>query len=206
MTLSRQAFALVVFCSVPGWAAAPEQPGVGGIVTIADLSGWWHAGTNPAGYLVGIDRAIKHGGRASARLKANGASPRGFGSLMQVSSAADYRGRRVRMSAWVKCENVARRSGLWMRIDGPSGDPSKPLASDAMQGRGIVGTRDWQRYEIVLEVAPEATDIAFGADLSGGGILWVDDVQLDEVGDRAATAGPRTPSPAPRPKNLDFED
>jgi hypothetical protein len=112
----------------------------------------------------------------------------------------------VRMSAWVKCENVARRSGLWMRIDGPSGDPSKPLASDAMQGRGIVGTRDWQRYEIVLEVAPEATDIAFGADLSGGGILWVDDVQLDEVGDRAATAGPRTPSPAPRPKNLDFED
>jgi hypothetical protein len=204
MTLSRQAFALVVFSCLPGWAAALERPGVGGIETISELPGWWHAGSNPVGYLIGVDRAVKHGGRASARLKSTGASPRGFGSLMQVWSAADYRGKRVRMSAWVKCENVVRRSGLWMRIDGPSGDPSKPLASDAMQGRGIVGTRDWQRYEIVLEVAPEAVDIAFGADLSGGGILWVDDVHLEEVG--APTAGPSTGGPGPRPKNLDFED
>jgi hypothetical protein len=206
MTLSRQAFALVVFSCVPGWSAALERPGVGGIETIGELPGWWHAGTNPAGYLIGIDRAVKHGGRASARLKANGASPRGFGSLMQVSSAADYRGKRVRMSAWVKCENVVRRSGLWLRIDGPSGDPSKPLASDAMQGRGIVGTRDWQRYEIVLAVAPDAVNIAFGADLSGSGILWLDDVQLEELGDGAPAAGPHSGGPGPRPKNLDFED
>ena len=41
-----------------GWAATPERPGVGGIETIGELPGWWRAGSNPAGYLVGIDRAV----------------------------------------------------------------------------------------------------------------------------------------------------
>lgn len=193
MTLHRHAFALVVFCSLPAWAAAPERPGVGGIETIADLPGWWHAGSNPRGYLTGVDRAVTRGGRASARLKSKGASPTGFGSLMQMSSAEKYRGKRVRMSAWVRSENVARHSGLWMRVDGPGGDPSKPLAADAMQDRGIVGTHDWQRYEIILDVAPEAADIAYGAHLSGDGTLWIDDVQLEEVSDRVPVTGPHTP-------------
>ena len=69
MTLSKQVFALVVFCSLPAWAATLERPGVGGIETIGELPGWWRAGSNPAGYLVGIDRAVRHRGRASARLK-----------------------------------------------------------------------------------------------------------------------------------------
>jgi len=206
MTLSKQAFALVVFCSLSARAAMPERPGVGGIETIADLPGWWRAGSNPAGYLVGLDRAVRHRGRASARLKSNGESPTGFGSLMQLSSADDYRGKRVRMSAWVKAEKVVSHSGLWMRVDGPSGDTTRPLASDAMQDRGIVGTRDWQKYEIVLDVPPESVDIAFGAHLSGAGTLWIDDVQFEGVDDRVPVTRPNPAAPPPRAKNLDFEN
>ena len=206
MTLSKQAFALVVFCSLPGWAATLERPGVGGIETIGDLPGWWRAGTNPAGYLVGIDRAVRHRGRASARLKSNGESPTGSGSLMQISSADDYRGKRVRMSAWVRSEKVVGHSGLWMRVDGPSLDASKPLATDTMQDRGIVGTRDWQKYEIVLDVPTESVDLAFGAHLSGGGTLWIDDVQFEGVNERVPVTGPTTAVSAPQPKNLDFEN
>ncbi|HTB61813.1 MAG TPA: hypothetical protein VLC06_28330 [Polyangia bacterium] len=210
MTLSKQAFALVVFCalclcSLRGWAASLERPGVGGIETIGELPGWWRAGSNPAGYLVGIDRAVRHRGQASARLKSNGESPTGFGSLMQMSSADEYRGRRVRMSAWVRSEKVVGPSGLWMRVDGPGGDATKPLAVDTMQGRGIVGTRDWQRYEIVLDVPTESVDIAYGAHLSGGGTLWIDDVQFEGVNDGVAVTAPTVAS-APRAKNLDFEN
>jgi hypothetical protein len=212
MTFSKQAFALVVFCSLflgslRGRAAASlERPGVGGIETVGELPGWWRAGSNPAGYLVGIDRAVRHRGRASARLKSNGESPTGFGSLMQMSSADEYRGRRVRMSAWVRSEKVVGPSGLWMRVDGPSGDATRPLAVDTMKDRGIVGTRDWQKYEIVLDVPTESVDIAFGAHLSGGGTLWIDDVQFEGVNEGVPVTGPNTAGAAPRAKNLDFEN
>ena len=206
MRFSSFAFALVVFGSLATRAATAERPGVGGIETVGDLPGWWHAGSNPAGYAVGVDRAVRHRGRASARLKSIGARPRGFGSLMQMSNAEEVRGKRVRMSAWVKTENVASHAGLWMRVDGPSQDAAKPLASDAMQNRGLVGTHDWQKYEIVLDIASEAVDIAFGAHLSGGGTIWVDDIQFETLGDRVPAGGPRTAGSASAPKNLDFED
>ena len=86
---------------------------------------------------------------------------------MQVASADRYAGKRVRMTGWVRAENVTRSAGLWMRVDGPTQDPKQALAFDAMNGRKIIGTRAWQRYEIVLDVANDAADIAFGATLSG---------------------------------------
>ena len=110
------------------------------------------------------------------------------------------------MSAWVKSEKVVGPSGLWMRVDGPSRDASKPLAADAMQDRGIVGTRDWQKYEIVLDVPTESVEIAFGAHLSGGGTLWIDDVQFQGVNDHVPVTGPGTVASVPRAKNLDFEN
>jgi hypothetical protein len=125
---------------------------------------------------------------------------------MQVSNADRFRGKRVRLSAWVKTEGVASHSGLWMRVDGPSGDATKPLASDAMQDRGITGTRDWRAYEIILDVATDAVDIAYGTHLSGSGTLWIDDMDLEEVSDRVPAMRPRTVGSSPLPKNLDFED
>jgi hypothetical protein len=68
-----------------------------------------------------------------------------------------------------------------------------------MANRSIVGTRDWRRYEIVLDVPPAAADVAFGAHLSGPGTIWVDDFQLEVVDPSV----PVTNFGAPR--NLDFE-
>jgi hypothetical protein len=53
-------------------------------------------------------------------------------------------------------------AGLWMRVDGQE---PKMLAFDNMQGRPIQGTTAWKRYEVILDVDPQATAIAFG-------ILW----------------------------------
>jgi hypothetical protein len=190
-----------VLSALPAASRAVERPGVGGIVEIAELPGWWRAGSNPAGYQVGIDRAITHAGKASARLASVPPDPTGFGSLMQVASADKFRGKRVRMTGWVKADNVKRSAGLWMRVDGPTQDPKQALAFDAMNGRKIIGTRAWQRYEIVLDVPNDAADIAFGATLSGAGAIWVDDIRFEEVGRDVPTTVP----PPPPPQNLDFE-
>jgi hypothetical protein len=82
------------------------------------------------------------------------------------------------------------------------------LAFDNMQDRPITGTKDWTRYEVVVDVAPEATDIAFGALLSGSGHLWIDDLAFEIVGPKVPTTGLGGTAPGETPKpaaNLDFE-
>lgn len=60
-----------------------------------------------------------------------------------------------------------------------------------MQGRPIKGTSGWKKYEIVLDVPNEASNIAFGALLNGTGQIWVDNVHFDIVGNSVPTTGQR---------------
>ena len=85
----------------------------------------------------------------------------------------------------MKSEGVAGWGGLWLRIDGA--DPTDlPLDFDNMESRPVKGTSDWKKYEIVLDVAPEAQEIVYGFLLAGKGQLWADDLQLEAVGKEAA--------------------
>jgi len=196
---------LLVLSSVSVHAAELERPSPGGITVIADLPGWWHAGTDLTGFSVDIDRTVGHGGKASARIKSIVSAPTGFGSLMQVSKPGKFLSKRVRMSAWVKTEDT-KYCGLWFRVDGSKHDPTKPLAVDVMSNRPIRGTTDWQKYEIVLDVPADAGDIAFGAHVSGTGTLWVNDFRFEEVPKSVPVTSSAPPPLPPGPQNLSFED
>ncbi|MES2073778.1 MAG: hypothetical protein V4488_25715 [Pseudomonadota bacterium] len=100
----------------------------------------------------------------------------GFITVMQQFNAADYRGKRVRFSAQVKASAVSDWGGLWMRVDGKA-----TAAFDNMNSRPIKGSSDWKRYDIVLDVAPDATNIAFGMLMSGSGQMWMDDLKIEAV-------------------------
>jgi len=58
-----------------------------------------------------------------------------------------------------------------------------------MEDRPIKGTHDWTRYEIVLDVAPDAGSMLFGLLLHGAGKVWLDDVTFDVVDTRVPTTG-----------------
>ena len=73
-----------------------------------------------------------------------------------------------------------------------------------MQSRPIQGTRDWQKYEIVLDVPDNSLGIAFGFLLVGQGEGWVDDMQLEAVGQDVPTTDYYNYLPQ-QPVNLDFE-
>jgi len=186
---------------LPSGAEALESPGKGGVTIVDGLPGWWHAGSNPTAFEVAVDRRVTHGGRASARLRSVAPVPAGFGSLLQVASASRYRGKRVRLSAWLKTAAVTRHAGLWFRVDGPDQDPQHALAFDAMANHPTWGTTDWHRCDLVFDVAPEAADVAFGVHLSGPGTIWADDFKI-EVVDRSV---PITRASSSSPRNLDFE-
>ncbi len=176
----------------------------GGSPAAGRPGGWIRAGSHPSAYEMGVDAQAMRGGKPSAFIKGKSARPPGFGTLMQTIDAQDYRGKRVRLSGWVKAADIASWAGLWMRVDGPRPDKEPPLAFDNMQDRAIKGTQDWRSYDVVLDVAPEATAIAFGILLEGSGEAWLNDVHFDLVGPEVAVTS-RNARVLPRePVNLDF--
>jgi hypothetical protein len=161
--------------------------------------GWFLTGSKPADFTVGSEPGTRTPGSRNAFILAKKDSD-GFGALMQTINAADYRGKRVRLSGYLRTQN-AGKGQMWMRIDG-----SKGVAGfDNMEQRPLQGDTSWQRCDIVLDVPADARDIAFGFFLSGKGEVWGDAFRLEVVGaDVPVTASPTHPALPRAPVNLDF--
>ena len=101
-------------------------------------------------------------------------------TIVQAIRADDYRGKRVRLSGWIKPRNVGNAvfSGLWMRVDGPG----TTLTFDNMAGRPVSGYGDWRQVSVVLDVPQSAIGISFGALFQASNTLLVDDLRFDVVG------------------------
>ena len=96
-------------------------------------------------------------------------------TLAQAIPAGPLKGKRVRLSAWVRAEVEGEgRVQLGLRVDGPDG---KPRFFDNMADRPI---RDspWRRVEIEGDVAPDADRILVLLVLTGGGTAWLDEVSM----------------------------
>ena len=177
--------------------------------TMSDLtlpSGWFQAGSHPAQYDMGLDPSVHCEQSPSALLRSNAKVAEGFGTLMQHCKPGEYRGKRVRLSAMARTKGVENWAGLWFRIDGTS--RADTLNFDNMQDRPLKGTKDWERYSIVLDVSTEATRIAFGVLLGSVGSVWIADMRLEITGPDVPTTnmdigtGPIPEGPA----NLSFQD
>jgi hypothetical protein len=165
--------------------------------------GWFMAGSKPTNYQTGVDQAMVENGLPSAFLKSAVPDTGGFGTLMQTISANDYAGKRVRLRAWVRSEDLSDWSGVWMRVD--KGNTS--VAFDNMQNRPIKGTQSWETCDVVLDVPQDASSISFGILLSGTGEVWMNDVTFEIVGNEVPTTGSAgSASNQTRPANLKFSE
>src|SRR5256885_14311236 len=151
------------------------------LVASAQVPTGWQAITDGSGeYTVSADGARRDGGQgfAGATIKANVGSPRGSAMLAQSIRADAYRGKRVRLSGFLKTIGVNEGTAvLFMRVDGEG----VVQTSDYMQNRPVMLTTDWARQEIVLDVPRTAIGFTFGFLLGGSGQAWLDDVAIDVV-------------------------
>jgi erythromycin esterase len=178
---------------------------------VGQPKGWFGGSANGDAYEAGIDRKVVHGGKASGYVRMKGAADGDFGTLGQAVQAKAYRGKRLRLSAFVKTDGAAEGAALWMRVDGKGAT----LAFDNMDDRRVKGTKDWAKYEVVLDVPEKATAITFGLLLKGNGQVWLDDVALEAVGKDVKTTNlleKELPNEVgegdfpEKPTNLDFEE
>jgi len=175
--------------------------------------GWEEPTGNPPRYLVVADEQEHHSGRFSASLSCTLCSSAPFGTLIQTIRADDYRGKHVRLAAYVKSADVQRWAGLWMRVDSHA---RRAMAFDNMNTRAIKATTGWTRYEIVLDVPDDGAQIAFGVLLVGDGRVWADtftvtpvdtSVESTDVGLAPEYAEVAVGTEVPRgPRNLSFEE
>lgn len=159
------------------------------VVAHAQVPTGWQAVTDGSGeYTVAADGARRDGGQgfAGATIRANVESPRGSAMLAQSVRADAYRGKRIRLSGYLKTIGVNEGTAvLFMRVDGDGVVQS----SDFMQNRPLMLTTDWTRAEIVLDVPRNAIGFTYGFMLGGSGQAWLDDVRLEEVADNVPVTG-----------------
>ncbi len=105
----------------------------------------------------------------------------GFGTVTQGIDATPYRGKIIRLRAWLKAEpsGSSDRTQMWLRVDrGTSGIG----LFDNMDNRPVT-TPQWVQAEIGGAVNKDATAIYFGVMSLGHGKAWVDGMTFDVVRD-----------------------
>ncbi len=165
------AAALLLAPAAAGRASAQAPGNLGFEETSATFStrpAAWEVRTR--GYGVLLDSVAPHTGKYGLKAEfAPGASPPpAYASASQaLVPIAAARGKRVRVSGWIRTENVAGgRAALWVRVGG-SNSRGPALAFEA--GRGPTGTTPWTRYHAEARVDSTATSVTFGVQLEGGG-------------------------------------
>jgi len=139
---------------------------------------WFLVGQNSPSYTVGVDHRTRHSGNAALAIISIDSSPALFRGVGQEILANQYRGKRVRLSGWLRQQNVVGSiAGLWMRVDGNF----ETLAFDNSASRPQLGTSDWHQFQIVLDVPQSAIGIAFGVLMSGRGELLADDLLIETI-------------------------
>ncbi|MBU1099127.1 MAG: hypothetical protein KKA84_01895 [Bacteroidetes bacterium] len=166
--------------------------------------GWFPSGNDISEYEIGIDNSVSTNGNSCAYIKSISPKENTFGNLMQTISAEKYLNKRLKMTGFLKTENVQGWSGMWMRIDG---NGREQLGFDNMQNRSIKGTTDWEMYEIVLDVPENSKSINFGILLGGNGKVWMDNIKIAEVDKNVPVTNMIKNNELPnKPMNLDFEE
>jgi len=123
------------------------------------------------------DGCRKGAGCAVVLVPAN--APRPVGTLMQSFSADAFRGKTVRLRAWLRLEgsDPEDHAQMWLTVDRAN---RKVGFSDNMDDRPV-RSAEWTRCEITGEIDQDAQFIVFGFMSIGRGRVWVDDVSFEIV-------------------------
>ena len=147
-----------------------------------------------AAYVAELRRSGCRNPGGCAVVKAPPIAPVLIGYLMQSFSAAPYRGRTVRLRAWLKLEprSAGDLVNSLLRMEAPPSEDSAQmwLSVDRENHRGgffdnmddrPVRSAEWARYEISGAIDQDARFIEIGVMSIGRGHAWVDDVSFEVV-------------------------
>jgi hypothetical protein len=163
---------------------------------IPTLPGWSLIQQEAGRYEATRDDDVRLDGEPTVRLR-SGPSPRLIASVAQKAAAAEYGGKRVRISASVRVAAPKGHAGLSVSIM----EGRRPLWFESTEDRSPRGTADWTPLELVVDVPRTAQSISYGMFLNGEGTSWCGPIRVEIVGADVAF----TTMNGGRLRNSDFE-
>lgn len=139
---------------------------------ITDNRAWGVNGGDPLSYSETADVSNTHGGHPAVCLAytPDGAAPPGtsinWGQTIRPPDSHKYIGHTVRMTGWVKTENVSERLEPFIRANRDNG---KILGKHSMvNDYSLKGTRDWTQFSVTCAIPKNTHYLGIGFNLYGG--------------------------------------
>jgi RNA polymerase sigma factor (sigma-70 family) len=160
--------------------ADPDDP-------ITDNRAWRQSFTSAHDYPMTTDLANTHDGSPSICLAYAGSdnapakSFAWFGHDIRYPESERYAGHTVRLSGWIKTENVSNHVQPQIRpLSGLMQRDSKLLAQDSMvQDKSIRGTLNWTPFSLTCEIPKNTGHIETSFVFWGSGKVWIDTNSLE---------------------------
>ena len=144
------------------------------------LKGWQLISSNPDIYKFELDENIFYSGRKSGLLYSKkGAGIGEFATIMQKFQASIYIGKQIKMSCYLKTEQLSRCQA-WLQINDSYDDV---IMFKSIDNSSLQQNTDWNQYSMILDVPKEGASILFGVQLFGigKGKVWADNFSFEEV-------------------------
>lgn len=167
--------------------------------------GWKAGGDRREYYDIGIDSSLRFKGAHPAVIRYRESSPAeatGFATFMQSFDADSFKGKRLCLSAFLKCEDCNGAVTLWLRADSHS---KEAIAFDNLEEKGVAhangpisGSVHWSQRRIVLDIPEAAERISFEFYVRGKGNGYGAGFSLEDVSQSVpTTVGARSGLDAP---------
>ena len=138
---------------------------------------WVKWGSTPQDYRAGLSHHVFHRRAPSLFLERKNNGSSGFAQMLQSLSAEKYRGKRVRLSAYLKS-----KSADWFRLTMVTDVGRSSQRFDGPFSSTSPNAEGWYKVMMVRDIPKETQRIDFGCALKGKGPLWCDDFHLEVVG------------------------
>jgi RNA polymerase sigma factor (sigma-70 family) len=154
---------------------------------ITDSRAWHQSFTSAGDYPMTTDVANPHNGSPSlcfaytGPAKAAGKSFAWYGHDIRYPESERYAGHTVRLSGWIKTENVSNHVQPQIRpLSGLMQKDSKLLATDSMaRDNSIRGTLNWTPFSVTCDIPKNTGHIATSFIFWGSGKVWIDTNSLE---------------------------
>lgn len=124
-----------------------------------------------------------------------------YGSVMQSIDAKPYRGKTVRFRAAVRAQIFSPRGSahLWIREKFAENDETGFFEYNPNQP---IVLQEWNYYEVIGKISPEAVIINFGLLLFGTGQAWMDDATFEIIDENKKNFEPSRPLTSNELRNI----
>jgi hypothetical protein len=144
-----------------------------------EVSGWWMMGVGRTDYAIATDPSAKRSTSLPTLWKpTTTVVSKRYAALSHIFPALDVRGKRVKVTRWVRTKDADSMS-CFTKVQREPGWTYGPVLTWDFET--LPPTRAWTKCESVVDVDVEAAWILTGVTGRGAGEVWVDEAKVEIV-------------------------